>query len=158
AAGSSRNCSLASFRTTKTPASSMRAAPTCPRRARPTSPLSACSATSWPAPRAKRTGPERSATKARRRGIFPPTLPFMHPPPSHDERAQRFSLATEAGEAGLEYQRRLRQVNFTHTFVPPALRGQGVAEILVRAGLAWARQQGLAVEADCSYVARFLDR
>lgn len=49
-----------------------------------------------------------------------------------------------------------RGINFHHTYVPEKLRGQGVAEALVRAGLAWARQENLRIEASCWYVQRFL--
>lgn len=47
-------------------------------------------------------------------------------------------------------------VNFTHTFVPEAARGKGLAELLVRTGLAWAREQQLQMVASCWYVAKFL--
>lgn len=47
-------------------------------------------------------------------------------------------------------------INFYHTYVPETLRGQGVAEALVRAGLAWACKEGLRIEASCWYVQRFL--
>lgn len=76
--------------------------------------------------------------------------------PAHDESRQRFTLTFPEGEAGLTYERSGPQVVFTHTFVPPTLRGRGLAEILVRAGLAWAAQESLTVNATCSYVARFL--
>ena len=49
-----------------------------------------------------------------------------------------------------------RGINFHHTYVPETLRGQGIADTLVRAGLAWARQDGLRIEASCWYVQRFL--
>lgn len=49
------------------------------------------------------------------------------------------------------------KVVFTHTFVPEALRGRGAAAVLVRAGLDWAAEQGLRVQASCSYVARYLE-
>jgi len=47
---------------------------------------------------------------------------------------------------------------FTHTYVPEAMRGKGVAEKLVRAGLADARSHGRHVVAECSYVAKFIER
>ena len=47
-------------------------------------------------------------------------------------------------------------VVITFTFVPESLRGQGIAEKLVRTGLAWAREQGYQIEASCWYVRRFL--
>lgn len=78
--------------------------------------------------------------------------------PLHLEAQQRFSIALPEGEAVLDYQLQNGAVDFTHTFVPPELRGKGLAEILVRAGLDWARQNRLSVEASCSYVALFLKR
>lgn len=50
------------------------------------------------------------------------------------------------------------QVDFTHTFVPPALRNQGLAEKLVRTGLTWARDNQLQIVASCWYVDKFLQR
>lgn len=47
---------------------------------------------------------------------------------------------------------------FTHTFVPPELRGRGIAEQLVRAALDDARQQGKRIVPQCSYVALFIRR
>ena len=47
-------------------------------------------------------------------------------------------------------------VDFTRTFVPEELRGQGLAEALVRRGLAWARGQDYQIRASCWYVDRFL--
>ena len=76
--------------------------------------------------------------------------------PAHDESQQRFTLTFPEGEAELTYERTGTRVVFTHTFVPPALRGRGLAETLVGAGLAWAAHEKLQVSATCSYVARFL--
>lgn len=39
-----------------------------------------------------------------------------------------------------------------HTYVPPALRGQGIAMQLVEALVADARAQGFTIEPRCSYV------
>ena len=50
------------------------------------------------------------------------------------------------------------RVVFTHTFVPPELRGRGVAEKLVRTALEEARQEGRRVVPQCSYVALFIRR
>jgi len=79
--------------------------------------------------------------------------------PEHQPQQQRFIVQTGDDEAVLEY--RLLQhngIDFTRTFVPPALRGQGIAEKLVRAGLGWAREQDYEIQASCWYVARFLKR
>lgn len=77
----------------------------------------------------------------------------------HDALARRFTLSFPEGEAELTYEHADgRRVIFTHTFVPPALRGRGVAEALAHAGLSWARLQGLTIDTTCSYIARFLER
>lgn len=75
----------------------------------------------------------------------------------HETNQQRFIVSTSEGQAELDYVRTGSSVNFHHTFVPPTLRGRGIAELLVRAALTWAADEKLNVEASCSYVARFLD-
>ena len=45
-----------------------------------------------------------------------------------------------------------------HTFVDPSLRGQGMADQLVRAALAQIRENGGAPAATCSYAAAWLDK
>lgn len=81
----------------------------------------------------------------------------------HDQQAQRFTLPADGGEAVLDYQvsngshsGQPATVNFIHTYVPPELRGQGLAESLVRYGLAWAKKQNYDIRASCWYVAKFL--
>jgi predicted GNAT family acetyltransferase len=49
-------------------------------------------------------------------------------------------------------------VAFTHTFVPPELRGKNVAAILTKFALEDVRSQGMKVVPQCSYVATFLER
>ncbi len=78
----------------------------------------------------------------------------------HLANAHKFVIQKDGDEAVLAY--RLSGagdkpgVNFYSTYVPPAFRGQGLAEKLVRSGLAWAKEEGLQVEASCWYVAKFL--
>jgi predicted GNAT family acetyltransferase len=77
----------------------------------------------------------------------------------HEPARQRFVVITDGIESVLEY--RLpgnNVVNFTRTFVPEALRGRGIAERLVRAGIAWGRAGGMQLQADCWYARRFLER
>ena len=77
----------------------------------------------------------------------------------HQPAQQRFVIVKDGLESVLEY-RLLRDqgIDFTHTFVPVALRGHGIAEKLVRTGLDWARQQGFEITSSCWYVSRFLKR
>lgn len=74
----------------------------------------------------------------------------------HQAAQQRFVLNQEGATALLTYQLTGRTINFDHTFVPPAFRGKGLAEQLVKFALAWAKQEGLELSASCSYVQRFL--
>jgi len=75
----------------------------------------------------------------------------------HETGRQCFVLHVEGGEAVLEYRLLAGNgINFTHTYVPPALRGRGIAEKLVRTGLSWAREQEYEIQASCWYVQRFI--
>lgn len=77
---------------------------------------------------------------------------------SHNVQARRFELETEGKMALMEYRLEGDRMIFTHTFVPPELRGRGLAERMVRAALEHARTQGLRVVPQCSYVGVFLGR
>jgi len=74
----------------------------------------------------------------------------------HQPQASRFVLKKDGKECALDYSIRGKQIDFTHTYVPFALRGQGLAEKLVDAGLAWARAQNYELAASCWYVKKFL--
>ncbi len=78
------------------------------------------------------------------------------PPISHQ--AGRFEWLIDQQRCVLEYRRDGDTLVFTHTGVPPALRGRGLAAVLVAHGLRWARAQDLKVVAACSYVADYLKR
>ena len=80
------------------------------------------------------------------------------PEPRHEPARQRFVISADGSEAVLEYRIQGQQVDFTRTFVPPELRGGGVAARLVQAGLDWATDAGLEPEGSCSYVAKVLAR
>ncbi|GAB59545.1 GNAT family N-acetyltransferase [Rheinheimera nanhaiensis] len=74
----------------------------------------------------------------------------------HQSEQQRFVLQLDGAEAVLDYALSGDSINFHHTFVPPTFRGKGLAEKLVRHGLAWARQQQYQISASCWYVQKFL--
>lgn len=75
----------------------------------------------------------------------------------HDTNNNQFTLQLQGLESVLQY-RWLDNggIDFFRTYVPPALRGHGHAARLVDAGLAWAREQKLNIEASCWYAARRL--
>ena len=70
----------------------------------------------------------------------------------------RFELRVDGHVCELDYQLDGGRAVFTHTGVPAALQGRGLAAKLVEAGLAWARDEGLKVTPACSYVARHIER
>ncbi|MDX1391024.1 MAG: GNAT family N-acetyltransferase [Rheinheimera sp.] len=74
----------------------------------------------------------------------------------HQPQQQRFVLQLDNAEAVLDYTVTGGSIDFNHTFVPPEFRGKGLAEKLVRHGLAWAKQQDYQITASCWYVQKFL--
>ena len=76
----------------------------------------------------------------------------------HNEAARRYELTTDGQRSVADYDLRAGRAVFSHTFVPPELRGRGLAEELVRFALADARKRGWRVVPQCSYVARFIER
>ena len=76
-----------------------------------------------------------------------------------DNRAeQEFELEVDGHRALAAYQREGNRIVFTHTAVPPAIEGRGVASKLIRAALDSARDQGLKVVPQCAFVAAFIGK
>lgn len=76
----------------------------------------------------------------------------------HHAAANRYEIAIEGHLAVAEYVLEDGRQVFTHTLVPPELRGRGLAEALVRTALHDARAAGRKVVPACSYVARFIEK
>jgi predicted GNAT family acetyltransferase len=76
----------------------------------------------------------------------------------HNVPEHRFEVEFAGDLAVAEYELPEGRMVFTHTFVPPELRGRGIAEKLVRAGLEYARAEKRTVVPLCSYVALFIKR
>ena len=76
----------------------------------------------------------------------------------HHAAAHRYEVTVDGHLSVCEYELDGTRMIFTHTVVPPELRGRGIAEKLVRVALAEARGQGRKVVPQCSYVARFIER
>ncbi len=77
---------------------------------------------------------------------------------THDAARQRFEATVEGHVCVADYQLRGNVMWMTHTGVPPAVGGRGVAAELVRVALEWAAQQGHRVEPACSYVEAYMRR
>lgn len=82
----------------------------------------------------------------------------MPHPIEHDPERQQFFAIVEGLRCRLDYQRQGERVLITHTLVPAALGGRGIAAELTQSALAWIRGQGLSVVPVCSYAARYLER
>jgi predicted GNAT family acetyltransferase len=80
------------------------------------------------------------------------------PPVRHHAAASRYEIEIEGRLAVAEYELAGDRQVFTHTLVPPELRGRGLAEMLVRTALTDARAAGRRVVPACSYVATFIRR
>ena len=74
----------------------------------------------------------------------------------HDETGHEFYIETPEGKALLHYERENDTLNFHHTFVPPELRGKGMAEKIVAQGFEYAKTNRLKVIPSCPYVARLV--
>lgn len=70
----------------------------------------------------------------------------------------RYELEVDGFMALAAYHLRGGAIVFTHTEVPDALEGQGVASRLIRGALADARARQLKVVPICSFVATYIDR
>lgn len=76
----------------------------------------------------------------------------------HNAAAQRFEARIDGTLAVCAYHEAGGVLNLTHTEVPPRAQGQGVAALLVKATLDWARAEGKRVRPLCSYVAAYMRR
>ncbi len=70
----------------------------------------------------------------------------------------RFEAHVDGLRCELDYVLQGQVMAITHTGVPPALEGRGIAARLVEAGLQWAQAEGLKVRPVCSYVQVYLRR
>ena len=71
---------------------------------------------------------------------------------------KRFEIKVGDHYAICEYLRVSNRIIFTHTEVPPALEGNGLASMLAKAGLEFAKAEGLNVVPLCPYVAGYIKK
>lgn len=69
----------------------------------------------------------------------------------HDAANRRFAVTVDGVDARLDYEVEAGVLVITHTLVPPAIGGRGIASDLVRAAFDHARKEGLKVRPECSY-------
>ena len=74
----------------------------------------------------------------------------------HNQEETRFEMEMDGVLAVLEYEIEGEKFIATHTGVPSALEGRGIASHLARAALEYARAHSLKVVPLCSFVANYL--
>jgi predicted GNAT family acetyltransferase len=78
---------------------------------------------------------------------------------NHDQESQEFTADLENEQAELAYAKpEDKVIDFQHTFVPERFRRKGVANKLIRAGLAYAEAEKFQVIASCPAVSSFIRR
>lgn len=78
---------------------------------------------------------------------------------AHNTNTNRFETDLDGYPAVVEYMlARPNTIVFTHTEVAPEIEGRGVAAQIARAGLEYAREQGLEVMPLCPFVATYIRR
>jgi len=76
----------------------------------------------------------------------------------HNIAASRFETIVEGHQSVAEYRLAGNDMIFTHTYVPPELRGRSIASQLIRVGVDFARKENKNIVPQCSYVAAWLQR
>ncbi len=76
----------------------------------------------------------------------------------HDPQAQQFTTEVEGSRAHLDYTLTDGVMTITHTRVPPAIGGRGIAAKLMAAALSAARDAGWSVNPACSYAKAYMDK
>ena len=77
---------------------------------------------------------------------------------THDARQQVFHLELDGNRAVVEYHLSGNVMTITHTRVPDAIAGRGLAADLNQAALEHARQSGWVVVPGCSYTEAYIRR
>ena len=74
----------------------------------------------------------------------------------HHADRQQFVFDTHVGRAHVDYRIDAGLLSVLSTFVPPALRGKGIAAQLTEAVLEYCRREQLALRPVCSYTVSYL--
>src|SRR5258708_11169646 len=76
----------------------------------------------------------------------------------HDTGAHRFTTEVDGSHAELDYTLADGGMTITHTQVPPAIGGRGIAALLMEAALSAASAAGWSVNPACAYAKADLDK
>lgn len=76
----------------------------------------------------------------------------------HQPDQNRFVTVVDGSTAFLTYDLTPGGVAMTHTIVPAEIGGRGIAGELTRTAVAWARDEQLEIDPQCSYVHSWLSK
>jgi predicted GNAT family acetyltransferase len=76
----------------------------------------------------------------------------------HDREGRRFHAQVDGHRAVVDYRFDDGVMTITHTGVPQAIEGRGIAAALTRAALEAARAEGWRVDPQCAYAAAYVRR
>ncbi len=82
----------------------------------------------------------------------------MDQPIQHDADGHRFTTVVDEVTAHVEYELAGDVMTLTHTVVPSAIGGRGIAGALVKAAFDHARSQGWKVLPQCSYADSWMQK
>jgi predicted GNAT family acetyltransferase len=77
---------------------------------------------------------------------------------NNNETSNRFEAEVAGYTAFIEYRRASKEITFLNSYVPASLEGCGIGGQLARAGLEFARSEGLKVVAVCPFVRSYIRR
>lgn len=77
----------------------------------------------------------------------------------HDKDIKRFFVVIDGKTSLLDYTSTpdSKTLDYFHTFVPPELRGQHIAEKIVKFALEYARENNYKIIPTCSFVRRYIN-
>ena len=75
-----------------------------------------------------------------------------------NEAESRYELEVDGAVAVAAYALERDRITFTHTVVPPALEGRGIATRLIEGALADVRARGLKAVPVCAFVVRYFEK
>lgn len=76
----------------------------------------------------------------------------------HNQKEHRYEFHIEAYTAFIEYENHHNVLHLTRTIVPKELSGRGIAKALCIAVMKEIEEQGLKMQAKCSYIIAFVEK
>ncbi len=77
---------------------------------------------------------------------------------SHDQNATQFTTEVDGHRSELDYTLSDGVMTITHTRVPQAIGGRGIAAELMRTAVQFATEHGWSINPACSYAATYMGR